>query len=886
LYEPCGKSGGGIIFYYKDHISASILPDLVLLEAESLWVKITDCNSNTSTIISSIYRPPNKNWKLFCDSFIEVIDKLNIKENLVCIGDFNINFLDESYAANYLKSSFKSLNLSVLNKLPTRITDHTESLIDLIVTNNSDIFYNTNTYFEDISDHFIIYTSIKFKKNKPPRKLITKRSFKNFDPDEFFNYCKYIPFHHISDINNLDEKVEFLHSNILKALDLFAPIKTYRVRGTNKPWISTFIKNSIFFKNHAFKIARNSSDINIWNEYKLIRNATNKLVKNAKSIYYNSKLNEADKNSSQIFKIFNQIIKNPSSENWSLFINDQQSENINDIANALNKFFTASQSNLDVSCYIPSTNTNLSLPKFNFTSPSSNSILELLMKLPSSFNSNLLEIPPGILKILAPLIKEPLMIIFSQSFNDSLFCNKWKTGLIMPLKKVGNPSLPSDFRPITKVSSLSKILEKIAFIQLNDFIESNSLLSDRQFGFRKKRSIDSLIHYLTTLWRLELDKKPSPKIGLVSLDIKKAFDNVNHSLLISKLEHRFNLSSSASKWIQDYLSNRVLVTQIGNVYSFPSTVNRGIPQGGVLSPLLFNLFIDDLASNTPINNIFLYADDCLIFNQANNYDDLQIKLESDINLTLNWYTSNDLTVNATKSKILILDTKTDPQQHFQIKIGSDLVKKSSSLKYLGITLDSQLKFTNHIKILCAKANKNINLMKHIIKYIKPSATLFYSSFIRPLFESTPSLLYAISQSDSDYIEKIQNRVLKIISGVKFNKRENCNLSHIRKNLQLPLLSSRREYFFASKVFQCISGSDTLLLPLLPPYRDTTLLPSLRSCTSLFPHYSIPRYNKSQYGDRSFGYLVSKLWNSLPDELCASRNINEFKRIAKNYFFKF
>src|SRR5215813_10490055 len=192
-----------------------------------------------------------------------------------------------------------------------------------------------------------------------------------------------------------------------------------------------------------------------------------------------------------------------------------------------------------------------------------------------------------------------------------------------------------------------------------------------------------------------------------------------------------------------------------------------------------------------LNNICLYADDCLIFNQANNYDDLQIKLESDINLALNWYTSNDLTVNATKSKILILDTKTDPQQHFQIKIGSDLVKKSSSLKYLGITLDSQLKFTNHIKILCAKANKNINLMKHIIKYIKPSATLFYSSFIRSLFESTLSLLYAISQSDSDYIEKVQNRALKLISGIKFNKRENCNLADIRKILNLPLLSSRR-----------------------------------------------------------------------------------------------
>src|SRR5215813_13157246 len=400
------KSGGGIIFYYKNHISASLLSDPELIDAESLWVKIPDFKSNSSTVISSIYRPPNKNWKLFCDSLIDVIDKINHKENLLCIGDFNINLLDDSYPTNYLKSSLGALDLFVLNKLPTRITDHTESLIDLLVTNNPDAFHNTKTYFEDISDHFIISTSFKFNKIKPQRKLITKRSFKNFNPEAFFNHCKYIPFHHISNIDNLDEKVKFLNSSILEALDLFAPIKTYRVRRTKKPLLSTFIKNAIFFKNHVFKLARNSNDINIWNEYKLIRNETNKLVRNAKSIYYNSKLNEASSNTNQVFKIFRQIV-NSSSDNWSLFIDDQKSENINDIVNALNNFFTSSQSNLNELCTVSSPRTDHSTPEFNFTSPSSNIILDLLNKLPSTFNSQLLEIPPAILNISAPILVEP-----------------------------------------------------------------------------------------------------------------------------------------------------------------------------------------------------------------------------------------------------------------------------------------------------------------------------------------------------------------------------------------------------------------------------------------------------------------------------------------------
>src|SRR5215813_5803991 len=161
-------------------------------------------------------------------------------------------------------------------------------------------------------------------------------------------------------------------------------------------------------------------------------------------------------------------------------------------------------------------------------------------------------------------------------------------------------------------------------------------------GFVRKKSIDSLLLYLTSEWRLQLDKKPSPKIALISQDIKKAFDNVNHELLINKLKYRFNLSSTATSWIQSYLTNRTLITKIDNAYSFSLIVNRGIPQGGVLSPLLFNLFIDDLASHSMIANIFLYADDCLIFNEAYNYEDLKLKLEQDVDIDLKWYESNGL----------------------------------------------------------------------------------------------------------------------------------------------------------------------------------------------------------------------------------------------------
>ena len=222
----------------------------------------------------------------------------------------------------------------------------------------------------------------------------------------------------------------------------------------------------------------------------------------------------------------------------------------------------------------------------------------------------------------------------------------------------------------------------------------------------------------------------------------------------------------------------------------------------------------------------------------------------------------------------------------QIKIGQDLIVNSSTLKYLGCTLDEHLKFSQHVKLMCAKASKGINLMKYIIKYIKPLSTLFYSSFIRPILECTPALLYCISKTDSDNIEKLQNRVLKIISGIKFNKRENVHLSDIRTDLQLPLLSSRREMFFFIKAFNGLNGFDTILKSLLLDIRVNTGKPSLRSNDPSFPKFEIPRTNKSLYGQRTFKYLVSRNWNNFPDELRCCKDHNKFKALAKQLFLDY
>jgi len=432
---------------------------------------------------------------------------------------------------------------------------------------------------------------------------------------------------------------------------------------------------------------------------------------------------------------------------------------------------------------------------------------------------------------------------------------------------------------------LSKLLEKIAFLQLNSFIENNGLLSPVQFGFRKKRSIDSLILSLSSKWRSLLDMTPSPLIGIVSLDISKAFDNINHSILLHKLQHCFNLSSASSFWLSDYLSNRKIITVVNDCLSNPIIINRGDSQGGILSPLLFNLFINDLASLTINGSLSLYADDCLIYCSGANQVDLYSNLSSLIPHILAWYYKNDLNINSKKSKFLILST-TKLVNPPPLPLANSLIYPSRSLKYLGCTIDSHLNFSSYVSQLCAQASVQLNMMKTIFNFIKSEAKFYYCHFIRPLLEISPSILYSISKTDSQKIERVQNRALKLITGIKFNRPESINLSIIREKLNIPLLSSRRTVLFLGKVFKALHSFDPILnqsLQFAPPPNHRFLFrrSSFHAHTLL-----IPKYNKASYGCKSFDSLAATLWNSLPDFLRVCNSLEKFKSLAKILFLEF
>ena len=268
--DRASGTGGGIIIFVKTNITVLPLFDINIDESESLFLKIPLSPSGPPLIIGCVYRPPSSSVINFCNSLSSTFDSFPSSSPVTLLGDFNINLHSDTHTSNYFKSTLSSLQISCRNSLPTRVTDSSESLLDLILSSHPSIHSKSVTYFDDLSDHFVIGTFLSLNPKRQPKSLITKRSFKNFSSETFFNYCKYLPFHYISNIPSLDDKVNYLTLLISSALNIFAPFKTFRVRGPKKPWLTKTLLQIISYKNSLFKYARSCHSSPLWYYYKQI----------------------------------------------------------------------------------------------------------------------------------------------------------------------------------------------------------------------------------------------------------------------------------------------------------------------------------------------------------------------------------------------------------------------------------------------------------------------------------------------------------------------------------------------------------------------------------------------------------------------------------------
>jgi hypothetical protein len=498
-------------------------------------------------------------------------------------------------------------------------------------------------------------------------------------------------------------------------------------------------------------------------------------------------------------------------------------------------------------------------------------VLEKLKNLKIDKSPGVDDIHPRVLKELSLEIVEILTKLFNLSLKTSNLPEDWKLSIVTALFKKGSRSEVSNYRPVSLTCIVCKILESIITEKIMSYLLDNKLLSNKQFGFIKGRSTSIQLLTLLDKWSKHLDN--SDGIDVIYTDFEKAFDKVPHNRLIFKIK-KYGICQSVLKWITAYLRNRKHKVRLNNRFSEWKEVISGIPQGSVLGPILFVLYINDMpAVCDKIAEISLFADDAKISKILESAHS-KIELQNALNNVVDWSKQWLLSLNIIKCVVLNI-RKHDVQvneYNIEADIGKTKLNCVESVKDLGVIVDKTLSFKEHITEKIKKANSMLGLIKRNFKYMDEATfIMLYKSLVRSHLEYASSVWCPYRRGLINEIEKIQKRATKLIPKFK-----NKSYSERLKILKLPTLVYRRYRGDMIETYKILTNKyDKLVAPVL----------ELNQFSKTRGHNLKLKIQNSNNNIRKYSFCVRvpKLWNSLSDNVINSNSVNAFKNNLDKYW---
>ena len=561
---------------------------------------------------------------------------------------------------------------------PTRVTDKSATLIDHIMTNNFDIYsrHKQGILMSSISDHYALFHiagNAQFQPSISNCKTL-KRDMRHQNVQRFVNEMKIVNWNQVLECDNVQLAYSTFHKVISEKYSKCFPLKKSSGNRytNNNPWLSPAMKESIKVKNKLY-INRNKGD----NKeeklafYKLYRNKLNHILRITERKYYQDLLSEHKSNVKKSWQVIKTIINKRKYKpvNTKFKCNDTITEDGQVISNKFNNFFvnvgTSLAKNIPSSkkCpteYIVTNSTRL----FILDPVSENEVLRILSNFKDS-SAGWDELKPLIMKNIKESIKTPLTHICNKSFSSGLFPSELKIANVVPIFKSGDEMVFSNYRPVSVLPVFSKLLERLMYNRLISFINENKLLYDYQFGFQKGKSTYMAMVMLIDKISDALDRGDCV-IG-VFLDFSKAFDTVDHKILLQKLKI-YGIKNVPLQWFESYLSERTQYVTYNSVKSTREKVNCGVPQGSILGPLLFLLYINDLSSVSEYCYSVLFADDTNVFISGENIDVLCSRLNEELECIREWLCCNKLSLNVSKTHYMIFTPRNKIVHDIDVKI--------------------------------------------------------------------------------------------------------------------------------------------------------------------------------------------------------------------------
>ena len=892
---PTKSSCGGAALYVKSLLNHKPREDLSVCKDEFEMVGVEILNSKSKNIICCcVYRHPNTDAQEFVNFLDNLLQNLG-KENkqIFLMGDFNLNLLNyENHSdTNDFINTMVSHYLLPYILHPTRVTDHSSTVIDNIFSNTTEFDTKSGNILCDISDHFpqflIVYRACPDYKSCS----LSKHDFSNFDENQFVNDYSELDLTILNDDDvSVDDKFGAYYEKLSNLVEKHVPSKKMtrrEIKLQSKPWINSEIIRLIKYRNKLKRRMIRRRTIENEYLYKRFRNRIANEIKASKKRYYHQFFSEHSGNMKMLWSGIRSIInikKTALSGISQLVVDGNKITDPKEIASSLNKYFVSVPEQVDKD--IPRTNKspmdylNHCVQNSFFLSPADPKEIEsIILSFSNKKSVGPYSIPVRLLKTLACEISESFSLIVNDSFSTGNYPEKLKVGRVIALHKKGSTDNPSNYRPISLLSIFSKIFGKLMHKRLNDFLETNNVLHNLQFGFRKKHSTAHALISLTEKIKQTIDNG-NLACG-VFIDLKKAFDTVNHTILLKKLEH-YGIRGVPLQWFKSYLTDRKQYVSVCGNISETLQIKCGVPQGSVLGPLLFLLYINDLAKVSEKLTFFLFADDTNIYYESSNISDIQKTVNKELNKVRKWLEANRLALNIDKTNFVIFHSpKNLYNDQITIKFGGKKVSQETCVKFLGVLLDSSLSWKPHITELTKKLSRTVGLFCKIRHYapLETLKMLYHGIFF-------PFISYGIQVwglTYPTYLEKVFILQKKIIKCMTFNDIRTPS-SPLFHQLELLKLDDINNLEIASFVYECING-------LVPQYFEN-FFTSLSSKHSLGTRQSkkgnlfLERQNTVQYGIRSIHYSGAKLWNSVPPEIRLLSTTKKFRSELKVYFIKF
>ncbi len=655
---------GSVAVYIKDNILWKRRYDLETDNIESIWLEIFIAKSK-SILIATFYRPPESSVYLpndFNKTFNDML--LNgTKENkeIIILRDFNADYLKPNDNKE-IKGIFQLFGFKQLIKTATRITKESSTLIDLIATNNPQSISKSNVFATSISDHDMVGCIRKINHFKYSPKVITRRNYATYNVNNMNNDFEAVDWEPVYNTNDVNVALNNFHGVVKTIFDRHAPFIVRRIKGKSCPWMHHDLRKIMTDRDRLLTKARKTKNIEDWNMYKRLRNKCNNQLKSAKSSFQRNLLEQNTTNPKKFWKVWKVIkdvfpFKNNSTPNKSC--NNTTDENQKHLSDIFSSYYaTAARSLKEKSIVLmdfvwrwsktlPLRTTNC----FKWRCIPNSFVLRELKQLKRQKAFGVDNLPSGMLKDCREYIYQPLGYIINLSFQSSKVPSMWKTAKVIPIHKKGAHNEPENYRPISVLPVLSKVLERAVHQQLSEFLKEQNLLTKYQFGYRSNRSTNLVATLFLDDIRREVDV--GNMVGAVFIDLSKAFDTLGHSILLSKLP-AYGVHDNELLWFTDYLFGRQQYVQLGKVTLSMRPIYSGVPQGSILGPLLFNLYFNDFVDHLLRVKVLMYADDTVIYCAGKDIECIENVLTRELEHVARYFDENELVINLKKGKTEVM----------------------------------------------------------------------------------------------------------------------------------------------------------------------------------------------------------------------------------------